>query len=53
MKKEYINPEVKVVRLQTMTVLAGSPTVEISTETVSTKEEWDAAGLFGSDEEEW
>ena len=53
MKKIYINPEMEIVKMQTMTVLAGSPEAEITEETISQKEEWDASRLIGSDNEDW
>ncbi len=53
MKKIYINPEMEIVKMQTMTVLAGSPEAEITEETISKKEEWDASRLIGSDNEDW
>jgi len=35
MKKTYINPEMEVVKLQTMQMLAGSVTVQFTDETVT------------------
>ena len=52
MKKVYINPEMKVVKLHTMGVLANSIGTLDTTTTVKPGTE-DASGLFGSDEEEW
>lgn len=49
MKKIYFNPEMEVVKMQTMTVLAASETMEKSGET----NEVQSSGFFGSDNEDW
>ena len=50
MKKEYINPKMAVVKVQTMTVIAASETVSKG----GTTSTYDSSGLFDSDDnEEW
>lgn len=52
MKKEYINPVIEVVMLQTnATILADSDTMEVTSDTTTTM---DASGFFDNgDSEEW
>ena len=52
MKKEYINPEMEIVKMQTMSVLAASEVVDKE----GTTDSYDAQNWFGFDdesEEEW
>ena len=54
MKKEYINPEMEVVQMQTMTVLAASdpqPVDESATDTNGVYDE--APTFFGGSNEDW
>ena len=55
MKKEYINPEMKVIKMRTMTVLAASNREVVNQNATNTGGVYDeASGLFDSDDnEEW
>lgn len=55
MKKIYVNPEMEVVNLQTMTLLAGSDpnTVDENAKDTNGVYNDEASRFFGSDNEDW
>jgi hypothetical protein len=54
MKKEYINPEMKVIKMKTMTVLAASDPQPVNENATSKEGVYDdAPSFFDGDSEDW
>lgn len=53
MKKTYLVPEMEVVKMQTMSVLAASETVPVNDGTITNENQFLAPELSGGDDVDW